>query len=367
MHRGHVRLAQCCARSATLDKLLIVPTGTPPHKQADDMPDNAHRIAMLELAFADCELAQISRIEMQRTGKSYTLDTLLALRTLHPEDALYLIMGSDMFYTLESWHRAEEIRQLVTVLTMPREPGELSQLMAHGEHLTKAGWQVQVCAERAYTASSTQVRAGQTEALPDEVADYIAQNGLYGQDADAYPWDYAAYEALARQMLSPRRFEHSLNVADRAVELAARHGVRQNLCRVAGLLHDLCKEMPYQRQLQIIENSATMCDKTFLSQPQIWHGYTAAAMLPDALNIRSRPILNAVRFHTTARRHDRYRDGSYLADLTSQDRHYPDVEVLRALSDRSLQEGMVYALSYFRGSLKEVCEQTRQAFAYYLA
>lgn len=370
VHMGHVNLARYCRDSAELHRLLIVPTGIPPHKQTTHMPDSAHRTAMLRLAFSDIAAAEISDIELIREGKSYTIDTLLEIKRRYPKDELYLIIGSDMLYTLESWHRAGEIKKLATVLTMPREPGELLRMREHKNTLIKAGWKIELCEGEAFAASSTEIRAGDMSALPHSVADYIAQNGLYGQNAADYPWDFDSYMAFTKQMLSPRRYEHSLNVAGRAEELALIHGADKNMCRIGGILHDLCKEMPIERQLQILTNSVTMTDKLLGSikeLPHVWHGFTAAAMLPGALNIHSRPILNAISFHTTARAAMSDTEMIlYLADLTSSERDYPDAKKLRDISNNSLTDGVIFALRYFRENLKTVSELTKEAFSYYL-
>lgn len=368
VHTGHVNLGRVCAERAGLDKLLVIPTGLPPHKAtAAGMPDDAHRLCMLDIAFGDVGAAEVCDLEMRRDGRSYTIDTLTALREKYPRDELFLIVGSDMFLTLESWHRAEEIKPMVTVLTMAREVGEQDSLMDERDRLRAAGWRCEVCEEPPYVASSTAVRAGEMNLVPVRVADYIAQNGLYGCDADEYPWNHARYEALARERLSEKRYVHSVNVMEQAVYLAGRYGGSVPLCRVAGMLHDICKESPREEQLQLLSGSDRIANKLFLSQPHIWHGFAAAEYLRRALNITSRPILNAVRFHTTARADMSLTEIIvYLADLTSKERTYEGVAELRGLCDRSLTDGMVYALSYFRDTLDVASDETRGAFGFYL-
>ena len=367
VHIGHVNLARVCAGHAGLDKLLVIPTAIPPHKTSDEMPDDEHRMAMLEIAFEGLAAAEVSDLELKRGGRSYTIDTLHGLCGRYPDDRLYLIVGSDMYLTLESWHRAEAIKPLVTVLTMAREEGELERLQQEQVRLGAAGWCTEVCEEPPYVASSTAVRAGEMDLVPDAVADYIAQNGLYGCDADAYPWDYAGYEQMVRETLSERRFVHSVNVCEQAVHLAGLYGGSVPLCRVAGMLHDICKEAPRDRQLHLLAGSDRITNNLFLSQPHIWHGFAAAEYLRCALNITSRPILNAVRFHTTARADMSLTEMIvYLADLTSKERTYEGVAELRELCEQSLMDGMVYALGYFRDTLEVVCDETREAFDFYL-
>lgn len=367
VHTGHVRLAGICSANAGLDKLLIIPAATPPHKTAVKIPDDEHRLEMLKIAFADTPNAEISDIELRRGGRSFTIDTLNILRDIYQGDELFLIVGSDMFYTLESWYLAEEIRPLATVLTMAREQNELLKLHEEQNRLDALGWKTVVFEEPPFVASSTEVRSGDLALVPDEIADYVAQNGLYGLDADSYPWDFDRYDKLARETLSEYRYYHSVCVAERAAELALRFGDSAAICRVAGILHDICKETPRELQLQLLSGSDKISDKTFMSQPEIWHGYAAAEYIRRELNIKSRSILNAVRFHTTARAAMSLTEMIvYLSDLTSKDRDYPELEELRAITNESLRDGMITSLSYFRRTLSVFCDETKEAMNYYL-
>lgn len=176
----------------------------------------------------------------------------------------------------------------------------------------------------------------------------------------------------ARAALSDTRFLHSDHVAQEARRLALRYGGDPLRAQVAGLLHDICKEMPAAEQLQWIEDSGIILDNVSRSQPKIWHGMAAAGYLPRKLGLSDPAVLRAVRYHTTGRAGMTLLEKIvYLADLTSAERSYPDVAQMRALVDRDLNEAMGYALDYITRSLRqdgrEISPDTQQAWEQYAA
>ena len=91
-HLGHRRLADEMIETAALDKMLIIPAGTPPHKSTDELVGGEHRFEMCKLAFSGDKYI-VSDIEYQRQGKSYTVDTVSEIRKIYPDDELFLIIG----------------------------------------------------------------------------------------------------------------------------------------------------------------------------------------------------------------------------------------------------------------------------------
>ncbi|MDD2956038.1 MAG: bis(5'-nucleosyl)-tetraphosphatase (symmetrical) YqeK [Oscillospiraceae bacterium] len=178
------------------------------------------------------------------------------------------------------------------------------------------------------------------------------------------------WERLLRQRLSPFRQAHSRNVAEQARHLALRWGADPEKAYFAGFFHDICKELPREEQLQWMGKSDIIFDELVLSQPQIWHGFAAAEYLRCELNVTDPGILNAVRYHTSARRGMALLEQTvYLADLTSAERDYPDVAVMRELADTSVEGAMLYALQYIMGDLVKrrspVCAFTWEAYNEY--
>ena len=120
-HRGHTESGKNAVERLGLDRLIVLPAGMPPHKSVPvDSPSPEMRLEMARLAFENVDRAQVSDMEVARRGVSYTIDTLMELRRENPEDELFLIMGTDMFLTLESWKNGPEMLSMVTPVVLPR-------------------------------------------------------------------------------------------------------------------------------------------------------------------------------------------------------------------------------------------------------
>ena len=142
VHNGHVLLARHYVQALGLQKLLVIPAKTPPHKLAPELAAEQLRLQMCALAFADLPQAQVSDLEICRPGKSYTIDTVYKLRQLYPQAQLYLLVGSDMFLSFTKWKDWQGILQEVTLCTAARNAGELSRLREYAAFLssTAARW-----------------------------------------------------------------------------------------------------------------------------------------------------------------------------------------------------------------------------------
>ena len=186
VHIGHVQAAKAFMEQMWLDVLYVIPTGVTPHKQMDGEVTAAQRLRMCELAFEGIEGVIVSDLEIRREGKSYTVDTLQALSG--EDRRLFLLMGTDMMLTLDSWREPSRIFELCYPVYIRRESDkaldeEIVQKIAY--YNQKYGKVVRRIVSDPIVVSSTDVRraiaAGQSiEGLvPARVAAYIKENGLY--------------------------------------------------------------------------------------------------------------------------------------------------------------------------------------------
>ena len=109
------------------------------------------------------------------------------------------------------------------------------------------------------------------------------------------------YKKIIRERMGDYRFSHSVNVAKEAKKLAKHYGADENKAEIAGILHDITKEMPKEQQLQIIIDSGIILDNVQLHAPKLWHGMSGSIVVRDELGIDDEDILNAIRYHTTGR------------------------------------------------------------------
>lgn len=184
-HMGHLNAATAAKEKIPLDKLILIPAGIPPHKEmAKNSATVEQRLEMTGLCAEEIG-AEISDVEIRREGKSFTVDTLAYFRELYPEDELWLIMGTDMFLTVETWRRAEEILENTCIAAVPRNDGDVEKLRAHSEFLReKYGARTRIIDVAAVTISSSELRPDVEDEkslgyLPKSVREYIAENKLY--------------------------------------------------------------------------------------------------------------------------------------------------------------------------------------------
>lgn len=164
--------------------------------------------------------------------------------------------------------------------------------------------------------------------------------------------DFETIKELLCERLCAKRYQHSLNVADEALRLALHYGEDTEKAYQAGLLHDICKDEAPEQQLQRMLDSVIIWDDKALMQPPLWHSLTGAIFIRDELNITDEDMINAVKYHTSARAGmSKLEQIVYLADLTSADRTYRDIDQMRSLADESLEDAMLYALQFCIGDL----------------
>ncbi len=163
----------------------------------------------------------------------------------------------------------------------------------------------------------------------------------------ASSYDYDKYISILEKRLTNKRFVHSIEVANEAKRLAEKYGADTEKAYLCGLLHDITKNTPDNEQLQLFERFGIILTELEQNAKKLWHAMSGAAFVRYELGIDDDEIIDAIRYHTTAKA-----DMSllakvlYLADYTSLDRDYEDVDEMRRLVDIGLNEAMQYALKY---------------------
>ncbi len=158
--------------------------------------------------------------------------------------------------------------------------------------------------------------------------------------------------AFLEHRLSRKRFQHSCNVARAAKQLAQRYGADQDKAYLAGLLHDICKEQPFEEQRALMIAGDFAPDEAELHSRKLWHGIAGAYFIQTEFGIADRDILNAVRFHTVGRPGmSLLEEIIYIADMISDERDYKGVGKMRRLASENLQAAMFTALADAIGSV----------------
>jgi nicotinate-nucleotide adenylyltransferase len=183
-HLGHLVCAQEAYIQLELERVVLIPARRPPHKPVEDEPGADHRLELCRLAVDGDPRFEVSEIELNREGPSYTVDTLSLLHSSAPDTDLYLILGGDIAAGLPDWHEPERVLSLATVAVAkrrgtPREQVERSLARLRGAartrffHMPRIGVSSTFIRERVRTGEPIRYL------VPDLVAGYIADEGLY--------------------------------------------------------------------------------------------------------------------------------------------------------------------------------------------
>lgn len=180
VHIGHLLVAEDIIEKLRLDKVIFIPAYDPPHKKK--LLDFSRRWQMLKLAIARNPLFEISDIEKQRSGKSFTIDTLRVLKKQYPKDKLFFVMGTDQFAELSTWKEPDKLFQLAKIIVM-RRPG--FELKKHTKNFIAKGRTVAFLDVIQIDIASADIRNriknnfSVRYMLPEPVLHYIIRNRLY--------------------------------------------------------------------------------------------------------------------------------------------------------------------------------------------
>lgn len=178
------------------------------------------------------------------------------------------------------------------------------------------------------------------------------------------------YKDYIKDKLSEKRYKHSLYVAERALELAEVYDVDREKAQTAALLHDMSKEEPLDVQLQTIKKSGIILNHVEFSSPTLYHSIAGSVMAKKIFSINDDDILNAIRYHTSARKDMSVLEKIiYIADLTSSDRNYSNVDLISVLANKDLDDAMYLSLKFIICDLVQremlICNNTLMAYDEY--
>ncbi len=352
-HLGHLAAAKTAVEELGLDKLLLIPAAVPPHKLLPgDTPAPEHRLAMVE-KMADAmgmpNVTEVSTIELERRGKSYTSDTLAEIRRQFPEAELWLLVGTDMFLTLHLWHDPATVFKLARICAFGRARQDEEDLFTpQRKHLEQAfGAEVAVLRlPDLIEVSSTQLR-GQLEAgegganLLPAVYGYILMNRLYGTGADLKHLAVPELRACSYAMMRAKRVPHVMGVEEEAVRLARRWGADPELARRAGILHDCTKYLELERQLELCAQYGVELDELERTAVKLLHAKTGACIAREVFG-EPDEVYEAIFWHTTAKEDMACLEQIlYLADYIEPNRDFDGVDRLRELAYRDLDKALL--------------------------
>jgi nicotinate-nucleotide adenylyltransferase len=183
-HLGHLICAQEAYLQLGLDRVMLIPARTPPHKPVEDEPGAEHRYELCRSAVDGDPRFEVSDLEIQRTGTSFTVDTLEELNSRAPDNELFLIVGGDVAAGLPSWHRPDRVLELAR-LSVAKRRGTARERVERALESLQGGDRAAYFRMPRIGISSTMIRrrvsAGEpiTYLTPDPVVSYIDRHQLY--------------------------------------------------------------------------------------------------------------------------------------------------------------------------------------------
>ena len=345
-HCGHVEAAMTISELLKPDKLLIIPSNIPPHKElAEGSPDAQERLLLTKLAFADVPEAEVTDMELHREGKSYTATTVEQLLAQYPEAEMYLALGTDMLLSFEEWYRFRFLLETLTLAVFIRSEGEEAEMLRHAEYLKQQyGARIIPLRHEPKAMSSRDIRdmlcrRMGASFLPEAVYARIIASGDYDAKPELYWLREKSYA-----LLKPSRVAHVVGCESEAVKLAMKWGEDPENAAEAAILHDITKKLSLSEQLILCDKYGIINDTVEEHNVKLLHAKTGAAMAKELFNI-SNEVYEAIRWHTTGKTDMTLLEKIiYMADYMEPNRDFEGVERLRELAYENLDAAMALGL-----------------------
>ena len=317
-HNGHVKAVQKAAKENELDLLLIIPTGTPPHKPLPpDTPTPAMRLTMTMNAFSNTPDVIVSDIEIFSTDSNYSIDTVKEIKRQYPDSDLFLLVGTDMYETLDTWKDSHELLTLITPIQMSREDVKISSTELRDMLIARNGLPY----------------------ISDSNYSLIIKNRLYGAKPN---WNWLREHA--HSMLDPLRIPHVEACEQEAVRLAERWNADIDEAREAAILHDITKKLDFTENMRIITVSGIPVPNIETGSEKLLHQITGSLLAKTEFGV-SYAVSDAIRWHTTGRANMSLLEKIiYIADYIEATRDFPGVNELREKAYTNIDEAVVMGL-----------------------
>jgi len=317
-HIGHVLASSAAAELNSLDLLIVIPTGVPPHKSMPEgSPKRKQRLLMTKNAFSDTKKTKISDIEIFSDNNNYTIDTTRKLKKEYPDSEFFLLVGTDMYDSLNTWKSSEKLLKTVTPVLLPRDVVKISS---------------------SELREMLPLRKGR-EFLSDDNYAFIIKQRLYKAKPD-FDW----LRERAYQMLDPVRIPHVKASEAEAIKLAEHWGASQEDAREAAILHDITKKLDFSQNMCIIAEHGETLWKLGNHESKLLHSITGAITAKTEFGV-SDDVFDAIKWHTTGRaKMSMLEKIIYIADYIEETRDFPGVNQLRTAAYEDINKAMVIGL-----------------------
>ncbi len=370
VHLGHIQAAKQAITQLGLSKLLMIPCFAAPHKEGHFVSPQ-ERLDMLRIACQGMSAMEVSDLEIDRGGVSFSYETVLQLRRDYPDSELVLLMGSDMFLSFIDWKNPDIILQNASLGVFGRGiPKERDAVAQKKQELEASGANIYLLDNDVVDISSTQLRRmlvfdGAGAFLDEKVEAYIREQGLYGTNRDYKNLPVEELERVVVSLLNPNRVAHVLGCRQTAVELALRWGADPRDAERAALLHDITKALDGRLQLALCREYGVALDTFSQKYPKTLHALTGS-LVAERIFGENKAVVDAICCHTTGKANMNMLEMIiYVADYMEPNRDFPGVEELRYLTTvdmrKALARGLEMTIAVLKASGSQVSPASQAA------
>ena len=276
IHNGHILVAKKAMHHLKAKRVYFLPAKHPRWKK--NTTNDQQRLEMLQIALKDHSWAKIDLSEINSSENiNYTYDTMLKIKSEHPKDELYFLIGTDQLNLLDQWYKIDELSKLVKIVCIARPSFEINETNVEK-------YNVEIIKDTVSDVSSTSVRSLRSLDIPLGVFNYIVKNNLYFMEK------YKSY-------FSEKRFKHSISVSKLAYKIASSNHLPTGKALLAALLHDIGKEQPLDMQYEyLLKNYPEM--KNNLSR-ELYHQFYSVKIAKEVFKIKDKEVLEAIKYHAT--------------------------------------------------------------------
>ena len=355
-HIGHIESSKKAMAQLCLDRLIIVPAGIPPHKDIPEgTPSAPERLNMTRMSFEKIPNTIISELEIHSIEPCYTIETVKNISGDYPGAQLFLLMGADMYLSLEMWKDYETLLKTVTPVVFSRQVTDKDAITGFSNRLQEAyGIRTEVIAGDIIDISSSRLRKMLPERnglgyITDTTYSYIIRNRLYGAKPN---WEWL--RERAHSMLDSSRIPHVSGCEEEALRLAKRWHADPANAREAAILHDITKKLSTQENINIIEEYGFIQEAPGIAEEKLLHAKTGA-ILAKTLFGASDEVSDAILWHTTGRPGMSVLEKViYLADYIEPTRDLQGIEALRAIAYEDIDNAVIMGLEM---TMKDITER----------
>ena len=359
VHLEHVNMVESAIKDLGLDKVIVVPTNIPPHKNIDLAP-NQDRLNMLKIAFSGIEKVEVSDFEIVNGGTSYTYITIEHFGQIYKGDMLYFLLGGDMLKDFKTWKNPQRILDKATIVACSREDVSVD-FDSENEYfsktfnknfirLTYGGKDVSSTRIRIYSGLGLCI----DNFVSQGVREYIRENKLYQGKKEFL---------FVKKSLPEKRLVHTAEVTITALKKVKELGLDKEKVITACILHDMAKYIDYKtvKGFSIDEEVP----------PPVIHSFLGAYLSKHILKITDQEVLDAICYHTSGKANmTTLGKLLFVADMIEPTRNYQGVESLREIYERDFERCFIECLKeemqHLINKKQYIYIETLNAYDYYI-